>query len=97
MTPRGRTSYRHGQTATLKYKIGYVADVILGPLAPQPQWLKDGRPVNIEPDVTIADVTSLSIAISFQVYQSAAGVYQCIFTDISEVLVPAPIRLDTGQ
>ena len=97
---RNRAGYQSGDTSRVIFRVGHVGDERMAFNAPAVTWLKDGVPItssllNTDPQSN----GGLESTLPFVFSSSDAGVYQCIFTDTarSEVFLPHPIRLDTGQ
>ena len=72
-----------GETATINYEISHVGDDTTSYTTPQVQWLKDGLPAVHTPTNTPGTNGRLTSTLSFTFAASDAGVYQCVFTDIS--------------
>ena len=82
------------------FHVGHVGDDAMTYAQPTVTWLKDGVPVSITPNnADPGNNGGLESSYNFVFSSSDAGVYQCIFTDTirSEMFLPHPIRLDTGQ
>ena len=94
-----RIGYRSGDIATIEYAVGHVDDDTTTFMAPTVTWLRDGVPVSAMPTNTPGNNGRLTTTLSFMFEESDAGVYQCVFTDIthSQVFVTDPIRVDTGE
>ena len=95
-----RVGYTNGERVFLEFNVGHVNDDMATYATPTVTWLRDGLPVvDITPSNTPRSNGGLRTTISFGFLESLAGVYQCIFADPSrsEVLIPEPIGVDTGE
>ena len=82
------------------FQVGHVGDDTITYTQPTVTWLKDGVPISTTPTNTDpGNNGGLESVLTFMFSSSDGGVYQCIFTDTarSQVFLPHPIRLDTGQ
>lgn len=85
--------------ATLQFEVSHVGDSMRTYTTPTVIWLRNGEPITIMPSNTPLKNGGLRTTLSFEFLESLAGVYQCMFTDPSrsEIFVPEPIRVDTGE
>ena len=93
-----RVGYRNGEWVFLEFNVGHVNDDMAIYATPTVTWLRDGLPVvDITPSNTPRSNGGLRTIIRFRAL--AAGLYHCIFVDPSrsEVFIPEPIQLDTGE
>ena len=96
--PDNRTTASVGSQVTFSFLLGRVPYFLL-PFVPTLQWLKDGVPVRSVPVNTLEGRTNLNTELSFNVQESDAGDYQCIFymAGTTVYLVSPAIRLDTSM
>ena len=99
-----RVLFQVGRVGDNTMNDSFIGDTINDSFTPPSvTWLKDGVPVSIKPTSTDpGNNGGLESVLTFVFRSSDAGVYQCIFTDTagfegSEVFLPHPIRLDTGE
>ena len=85
---------------SIQFSVGHVGDNSMAFMAPMVlTWLKNGVSIDTSPINTERSNGRLSSTLSFVFSDSDAVEYYCIFKDItrSELLIPSPIRLDTGN
>ena len=98
---RNRAGHRPDDVVTIVFQVGHVGDYIRSNFtSPSVVWLKDGLPPTLPPvSRSLLNNGDLQSRLTFRASLRLAGVYHCIFTDPvrSEVFLPHPIRIDTGE